>query len=188
MIFLEGGRVVDPATRVDGVRTVILDGGRIKEVREQGVSGGERSAHEAKARIRSRGAWLWMWTVKVIRSNPACAKPSSYRYSPRRSNDPSISSWRLSIATSHRTAARPHWVMWLKPKPARKVWAGLTPWPKPVLSARSSHTSSTSRSRVRPEQPPIHSMSRCCCDRTARGSLWDVSWTLMSSRYFIFSG
>ena len=46
MIFLEGGRVVDPATRVDGVRTVILDGGRIKEVREQGVSSGERSAHE----------------------------------------------------------------------------------------------------------------------------------------------
>ena len=46
MIFLEGGRVVDPATRVDGVRTVILDGGRIKEVREQAVSSGERSAHE----------------------------------------------------------------------------------------------------------------------------------------------
>ena len=46
MIFLEGGRVVDPATRVDGVRTVILDGGRIKEVREQPVSAGERSAHE----------------------------------------------------------------------------------------------------------------------------------------------
>ena len=38
MIFLEGGRVVDPATRVDGIRTVILDGGRIKEVREQAPS------------------------------------------------------------------------------------------------------------------------------------------------------
>jgi len=46
MIFLEGGRVVDPATRVDGVRTVVIDGGRIKEVREQGVSAGERAANE----------------------------------------------------------------------------------------------------------------------------------------------
>ena len=34
MIFLDGGRVVDPASRVDGVRTVILDGGKIREVRE----------------------------------------------------------------------------------------------------------------------------------------------------------
>src|SRR5262249_15508401 len=46
VIFLEGGRVVDPATRVDGVRTVILDGSRIKEIREQGASSGERSANE----------------------------------------------------------------------------------------------------------------------------------------------
>ncbi|HYR21258.1 MAG TPA: dihydroorotase [Myxococcales bacterium] len=46
MIFLEGGRVVDPATRTDGVRTVILDGGRIKEVREPAVSPGERAANE----------------------------------------------------------------------------------------------------------------------------------------------
>jgi len=35
VIFFEGGRVIDPATRTDGVRTVVLDGGRIKEVREQ---------------------------------------------------------------------------------------------------------------------------------------------------------
>src|SRR5437868_13431255 len=46
MIFLEGGRAVDPATRVDGVRTVVLDGGRIKEVREQAVTAAERAAHE----------------------------------------------------------------------------------------------------------------------------------------------
>src|SRR5207244_917512 len=46
MIFLEGGRVVDPATRVDGIRTVILDGGRIKEVREQAPSPGERASNE----------------------------------------------------------------------------------------------------------------------------------------------
>ena len=46
MIFLEGGRVVDPATRVDGIRTVILDGDRIKEVREQAPSPGERASNE----------------------------------------------------------------------------------------------------------------------------------------------
>jgi len=46
MMFLEGGRVVDPATRTDGVRTVVLDAGRIKEVREQAVSNGERAANE----------------------------------------------------------------------------------------------------------------------------------------------
>jgi dihydroorotase len=46
MIFLEGGRVVDPATRTDGVRTVVLDGGRIKEVRDQAASAGERAANE----------------------------------------------------------------------------------------------------------------------------------------------
>ena len=48
MIFLEGGRVVDPATRVDGIRTVILDGGRIKEVREQAPSPGERTGDLAR--------------------------------------------------------------------------------------------------------------------------------------------
>jgi dihydroorotase len=46
MILLEGGRVVDPASRIDGVRTVILDQGRIREVREQPASSSERSAHE----------------------------------------------------------------------------------------------------------------------------------------------
>src|SRR5437763_16184462 len=46
MIFLDGGRVVDPASRVDGTRTVILDGGRIREVREASASASERQSHE----------------------------------------------------------------------------------------------------------------------------------------------
>ncbi|TMB37081.1 MAG: dihydroorotase [Deltaproteobacteria bacterium] len=46
MIFLDGGRVVDPASRVDGTRTVILDGGRIREVREAPASASERQTHE----------------------------------------------------------------------------------------------------------------------------------------------
>jgi dihydroorotase len=46
MIFLDGGRVVDPGSRLDGVRTVILDGGKIREVREASASPAERQAHE----------------------------------------------------------------------------------------------------------------------------------------------
>src|SRR5438067_13628416 len=46
MIFLDGGRVVDPASRVDGTRTVILDGGRSREVREAPASAPERQTHE----------------------------------------------------------------------------------------------------------------------------------------------
>lgn len=46
MIFLAGGRVIDPASRLDGVRTVILDGAGIREVREAAPSAGERAAHE----------------------------------------------------------------------------------------------------------------------------------------------
>ena len=46
MILLEGGRVVDPAGRIDGVRTVVIDGERIKEVREAPVSAAERLIHE----------------------------------------------------------------------------------------------------------------------------------------------
>ena len=46
MIFLEGGRVVDPANRIDGVRTVVIDGERIVEVRTAALSAGERAANE----------------------------------------------------------------------------------------------------------------------------------------------
>lgn len=46
MIILEGGRVVDPASKVDSVRSVFIDGERIREVREGAVSRSEREAHE----------------------------------------------------------------------------------------------------------------------------------------------
>jgi len=35
MIILDSGRVIDPANRIDGTRTVLIDGDRIREVREQ---------------------------------------------------------------------------------------------------------------------------------------------------------
>ena len=46
MIMLEGGRVVDPANRLDGIRTVVLDGDHVKEVREAPVTAAERLIHE----------------------------------------------------------------------------------------------------------------------------------------------
>ena len=46
MIFLEGGRVVDPAGKIDGVRTLVLDGERVCEVREAKASQSEREAHQ----------------------------------------------------------------------------------------------------------------------------------------------
>jgi dihydroorotase len=45
-IFLAGGRVVDPANGLDGVRTVIMEGGVIREVRAAAPSAGERAAAE----------------------------------------------------------------------------------------------------------------------------------------------
>ena len=46
MILLDGGRVVDPAGKIDGVRTVVIDGERVKEVREQKATPAEKLVHE----------------------------------------------------------------------------------------------------------------------------------------------
>jgi dihydroorotase len=43
--YLASGRVVDPARKLDGVRTVILEDGRIAEVREAAPSADERANH-----------------------------------------------------------------------------------------------------------------------------------------------
>jgi dihydroorotase len=45
-IFLAGGRVVDPANGLDGVRTVVLEGGVVREVRAAAPSASERAAAE----------------------------------------------------------------------------------------------------------------------------------------------
>jgi dihydroorotase len=51
-IFIEGGRVVDPATGTDGVRTVVVRDGRIAEV-------GERVERPREARVvDARGKWV----------------------------------------------------------------------------------------------------------------------------------
>src|SRR3990172_7549540 len=51
-IFIEGGRVIDPASGVDGVRTVVLRDGRVAEV-------GERVERPRDARaIDARGRWV----------------------------------------------------------------------------------------------------------------------------------
>jgi len=52
VIFIEGGRVIDPASGVDGVRTVVVQGGRIAEV-------GERVERPHGARVvEARGKWV----------------------------------------------------------------------------------------------------------------------------------
>jgi dihydroorotase len=52
LIFIEGGRVVDPANRVDGVRTVVLEDGVVREV-------AERVERPRGARVvDARGKWV----------------------------------------------------------------------------------------------------------------------------------
>jgi dihydroorotase len=51
-LFIEGGRVIDPASGVDGVRTVVVQGGRIAEV-------GERVERPRDARVlEAPGKWV----------------------------------------------------------------------------------------------------------------------------------
>jgi dihydroorotase len=52
VIFIEGGRVIDPANGTDGVRTVVIRDGRVAEV-------GERIERTRDARsIDARGKWV----------------------------------------------------------------------------------------------------------------------------------
>ena len=62
--YLWGGRVIDPATRTDGLRTVVIEGDRILDVREAPPSAEERAARarlRAGARLgpcRDRGGYM----------------------------------------------------------------------------------------------------------------------------------
>ncbi len=52
LLFIEGGRVIDPAGGVDGVRTVVVRDGRIAEV-------AERVERPREARVLdARGRWV----------------------------------------------------------------------------------------------------------------------------------
>jgi dihydroorotase len=55
MIILDSGRVIDPANRIDGTRTVLIDGERIREVRQQAATPAEKLVHEV---IDCRGKWV----------------------------------------------------------------------------------------------------------------------------------
>ncbi|HZX96153.1 MAG TPA: dihydroorotase [Myxococcales bacterium] len=55
MIILDSGRVIDPANRIDGTRTVLIDGERIKEVREQPATPAEKLVHQV---VDCRGRWV----------------------------------------------------------------------------------------------------------------------------------
>ena len=55
MIILDSGRVIDPANRIDGTRTVLIDGERIREVREQPATPAEKLVHQV---VDCRGRWV----------------------------------------------------------------------------------------------------------------------------------
>ncbi|HTO99082.1 MAG TPA: dihydroorotase [Myxococcales bacterium] len=55
MIILDSGRVIDPRNGVDGVRTVLIDGDHVREVREQPATPAEKLVHQV---IDCRGRWV----------------------------------------------------------------------------------------------------------------------------------
>jgi len=55
MIILDSGRVIDPANRIDGTRTVLIDGDHIREVREQPATPAEKLVHQV---VDCRGRWV----------------------------------------------------------------------------------------------------------------------------------
>src|SRR5437764_7019514 len=55
MIILDSGRVIDPAKKIDGTRTVLIDGERIAAVREQAATPAEKLVHQV---IDCRGRWV----------------------------------------------------------------------------------------------------------------------------------
>src|SRR5258706_16057055 len=55
MIILDSGRVIDPANKIDGTRTVLIDGEQIAGVREQAATPAEKLVHTV---IDCRGKWV----------------------------------------------------------------------------------------------------------------------------------
>src|SRR5438067_8872667 len=55
MILLDSGRVIDPAQKIDGTRTVLIDGEKIAAVREQAATPAEKLVHQV---IDCRGKWV----------------------------------------------------------------------------------------------------------------------------------
>ena len=55
MIILDSGRVIDPASKVDGTRTVVIEGERVKEVREPPATPAEKLVHQV---VDCRGLWI----------------------------------------------------------------------------------------------------------------------------------
>lgn len=55
MIILDSGRVIDPANKIDGTRTVLIDGDHIREVRDHPATPAEKLVHQV---IDCRGRWV----------------------------------------------------------------------------------------------------------------------------------
>src|SRR5260370_26605128 len=55
MIILDSGRVIDPSQKIDGTRTVLIDGERIAAIREQPATPAEKLVHQV---IDCRGRWV----------------------------------------------------------------------------------------------------------------------------------
>src|SRR3989449_1484862 len=55
VIILDSGRVIDPANKIDGRRTVLIEGEKIKDVRKQPATPAEKLVHHV---IDCRGRWV----------------------------------------------------------------------------------------------------------------------------------
>jgi dihydroorotase len=55
VIILDSGRVIDPANKIDGTRTVVIDEGRIVAVREHAASPADKLVHQV---YDCRGKWI----------------------------------------------------------------------------------------------------------------------------------
>jgi dihydroorotase len=55
VIILDSGRVIDPANKIDGTRTVLMDGGLVIGVREQPATPADKLVHQV---FDCRGKWI----------------------------------------------------------------------------------------------------------------------------------
>jgi dihydroorotase len=62
VIILDSGRVIDPANKIDGTRTVVIDEGRIVSVREQPATPSDKLVHQV---YDCRGKWILPGLVDI---------------------------------------------------------------------------------------------------------------------------
>ncbi len=74
MIILDSGRVIDPSSKLDGTRTVVIDGERVKEVREHPATPAEKLVHQV---VDCRGLWILPGLVDRASFPPAPSRAAA---------------------------------------------------------------------------------------------------------------